>query len=134
MLSLTDAPSIQRVMAQTLDADLRTLLAERLFLAAKAGLQDLTHIVVVQPGDTIEDLKTEIGFSPLRNPIDGFAFGEDGFEPYWAWLADLGGWYELIHTIGDSGYAITLLVSKADGVPAELLAMCATYVEGPSCD
>ncbi len=133
MLSLTDAPSIQRVLAQAMDTDLRTLLAERLSLAAKAGLQDLTHIVVVQPGDTIEDMKAEIGFSPLCNPIDGIAFGQNGFEPYWAWLTDLGGWYELIHTIGDSGYAITLLVSKADGVPAELLAMCATFVEEPSC-
>ncbi|MDT0507446.1 hypothetical protein [Novosphingobium sp. MMS21-SN21R] len=133
MLSLTDAPSIQRVMAQPLDPRLRTLLAERLSIAAKAGLQDLTHIVVVQPGDTIEDLKAEIGFSPVCNPIDGSAFGQEGFEPYWAWLADLGGWYELIHTIGDSGYAITLLVSKTDRVPAELLAMCAACVAVPSC-
>jgi hypothetical protein len=133
MLSLTDAPSIQRVMAQPFDLVLRALLAERLTLAAKAGLQNLTHIVVVQPGDTIEDLEAGIGFSPLCNPIDGIAFGRKGFEPYWARLADLGGWYELIHTIGDSGYAVTLLVSKAAGVPAELLAMCAAYVEGPSC-
>jgi hypothetical protein len=133
MLSLTDAPSIQRVMAQAINTDLRTLLAERLTLAAQAGLQNLTHIVVVQPGDTIEDLKAEIGFSPLCNPIDGIAFGQEEFEPYWAWLADLGGWYELIHTIGDGGFAITLLVTKADAVPAELLAMCAAYVGGPSC-
>lgn len=133
MLSLTDAPSIQRVMAQPLDPVLRALLAERLDLAAKAGLQNLTYIVLVQPGDTIEDLEAEIGFSPVCNPIDAIAFGQEGFEPYWAWLADFGGWYELIHTIGDGGYAVTLLVSKADEVPAELLAMCGTYVEGPSC-
>lgn len=134
MLSLTDAPSIQRVMAQPMDADLHNLLAGRLTLAAKAGLQDLTHIVVVQPGDTIEDLKAEIGFSPLCNTVDGLAFDQEEFEPYWAWLADLGGWYELIHTIGDSGYAVILLVTKDHGVPAELLAMCAGYLEGPSCD
>jgi hypothetical protein len=46
----------------------------------------------------------------------------------------VGGWYELIHTIGDSGYAIILLIAKDHGVPAELFAMCAAYVEGPSCD
>lgn len=133
MLSLTDAPSIELVMGQALDPELCTILANRLRLAAEAGLQDFTHIVVVESCDTMEALTAEVGFSPLINPLDGVPFGQKGFVPYWAWLADLGGWYELIHTIGDSGFAITLLVTKADDVPAALLAVCLTYLEGSSC-
>ncbi|MBB3858997.1 hypothetical protein GGQ88_000237 [Novosphingobium hassiacum] len=132
MLSLCDAPSIERVMGQALDPELRTLLDDRLKLAADAGLQDLTHIVVVQPGDTIEDLKSEIGFSPLYNPVSGIRFGCEGFEPYWAWLTISGGWYELIHTIGDSGFALTLLVEVGEGTC--LREMCAAFAGDVRCD
>lgn len=131
MLSLYDSASTEHVLRQTLDPSLRTILTSRLALAVSAGLQSLTHIVVVQPGDDEEAIKQEVGFSPLVNPVSGIRFGCEGFEPYWAWLTVSGGWYELIHTIGDSGFALTLLVEVGGG--ACLRELCATYAKDAPC-
>ena len=50
----------------------------------------------------------------------------------WGWLAALDGWFELIVTVGDSGFAYVLLIEDADGTLPELLAMCRRYTgDGP---
>ncbi len=69
-------------------------------------------------------LLEEIGWSPLVDPLTEERFGSADFEPYWAWLQDLGGWFELLHPVANSGFAYILLISRAPGVLPELLAMC----------
>jgi len=89
-------------------------------LATEGDLLDLTHIVVVQDGDTEEALKAELGFSPLMHPIDGTRFGQAGFHPYWDWLADLGGWHEMIISIGNSGFAVIVLIERDSGAVSDM--------------
>lgn len=134
MLSLYNKASIAAAMGQPIDLALRTLLQTRLDQAANADLLDLTHILVVQPDDTEAMIIGEIGFSPLAGPFDELRFGIAGFYPHWAWLQDLNGWYEMIVTVGDSGFAYILLIEKAAGVIPELVAMCAHYVARDQCD
>ena len=134
MLSLHDRASMAAAMGQPIEPALRTLLEARLDQAAEADLVDLTHILVIQPGDTEEQIRAEIGFSPFVEPLDGVRFGTAGFYPHWAWLQDLGGWYEMIVTVGDSGFAFILLIEKAVGVLPELLSMCAHYAAADQCD
>ena len=70
-----------------------------------------------------------VGFSPLHEPIAGARYPHPDFHPHWDWLADLGGWFELVETFGGT-FAYVLLVQDADGVPPDLLAMCRRYAGG----
>jgi hypothetical protein len=127
MLSLYNATSSAAVLDQPLNPALRTLITDRLSDARALELVDLTHIVVIQPGDTERAVRRELGWSPLENPIDGDRFGTVNFLPFWPWLQDLGGWYELLHPIGNDGFAYILLIENADGVLPGLLTMCRKY-------
>ena len=127
MLSLYDATSSAAGLDQPLNPALRTLITDRLSDARALGLADLTHIVVIQPGDTEQAVRQELGWSPLENPIDGDRFGTANFLPVWPWLQDLGGGYELLHPIGNDGFAYILLIENADGVLPDLLTMCREY-------
>ncbi len=130
MLSIYDEASAAAVLNQPLDPALRSILTGRLADAAAIGLADLTHIAVIQPGDTEVMLIDELGWSPLVNPIDEVRYGETGFLPYWGWLEDLAsGWYELVHPVGNAGFAYILLIQRAEGVLPELLRMCREHCE-----
>ena len=134
MLSLYDEASIAAVMEQPLQPALRSLLQARLDQTTAADLRSLTHLLVVQPGDTEAQIATEIGFSPLVEPFEGARFGAAGFQPHWTWLHDLGGWYEMIVTVGNDGFAFILLIEKALGVHPDLLRMCEQYGGAMRCD
>jgi hypothetical protein len=128
MLSLHDEATMQAVLALTIDPHLRALLTARIIHYAAAGLGSLTHIVVVQPGDTTAVITREIGLYPTTSPIDGAHFGSLAFHPFWDWLEDQGGWFEMIVTVGDTGFAYILLIEDAEGVDPELLALCNAHV------
>lgn len=127
MLSLPDAAAIEAALNQPLDSDLHAVLLERFDQITTQLLGDLTHIVVIQPGDTEADIIDVCGWSPLVHPIDGTRYGDRDFQPYWAWLRDLGGWYELIQPVGNEGFAYILLIEKGD---TAFSAMCE---QGLSC-
>lgn len=129
MIDLPNAAAIRAALRQPLPPQLHDLIANRLKLASDNGVADMTHILVVQPNDTEADIIEAIGFSPLVDPLSAGRFGTAEFQPYWAWLQDLGGWYELIHTVGNSGFAFILLIDKADGVLPELLRLCEGYAD-----
>lgn len=124
MLSIYDRATALDAFDQPLDPVLRSILSDRLTHAAAIGLADQTHIIVIRPGDTEAMLVEEIGWSPLIDPMSEARYGEPGFQSYWAWFQDLGGWYELLHTVGNSGFAYLLLIEEAEGVWPELLEMC----------
>ena len=133
MLSLYDEASIVAVMEQPIQPVLRSLLQARLDQTAAADLRSLTHLLVVQPGDTEAQIVTEIGFSPLVEPFEGARSGTAGFQPHWAWLHDLGGWYEMIVTVGDTGFAFVMLIEKSTGMLPDLLNMCEQYAGTVQC-
>jgi hypothetical protein len=129
MLSLPDAAAIRAALHQPHPARLHAILADELATAETCELQDLTYILVIQPGDTEEAIKDEIGWSPLVNPVEGTRFGTADFLPYWVAIEDLGGWYELIHAVSNDGFAYILLIEDAPGVSTDLLRMCRQYAE-----
>jgi hypothetical protein len=123
MLSFYDAAGLRNALTLPLRADLRELLHQRITQIFADGLEDLTHIVALCRGDTEAMLKAEVLFSPLE--WDGRRWGDPGFQAWWDWLHDHGGWFELIYCVGDSGFAYILFVEDCDH-PAlmHLLAMC----------
>ncbi len=125
MLHLYDRATIAHALTLYLEPRLHTLLADRIgsLVRADHDLTDQTEFLVIEPGDTEEDVIGAVGFSPLVEPIDGIRFGEPGFYSWWDWLADRGGWFEMIVTFG-STFAYVLLIRDADGAIPALLTLC----------
>lgn len=128
MISLFDTPSLERALALPLDRSLRRLLTDRVshLNALEFDVRDLTYFLIVDTGCTLADIADELGWSPLVSPLDGSVFGTDGFQPYHDYLADHGGWFELIVSAGNDA-AFVILVQDQDGADAELLGFCRTY-------
>jgi len=127
MLSLYDEATTKAALALPIDPDLRALLTTRIVHYVAANLASATHILVIQPNDNESDVEREIGFYPTTNIIDGVRSRSAAFDPFWDWLQDLAGWFEMIVTVGDSGFAYILLIQDADGVDPDLLAMCRAH-------
>ncbi len=128
MLSFDDGASIAGASLLVLEPRLAALISARAAaLATPYGdLADLTHILVVEAGDTEAQIVEAVDFSPMANPIDGARFGDAGFQPWWDWLQRHDGWFELIVCVGDSGFAFVLFVADAEGVDRRLLDLCRT--------
>lgn len=119
MLNLPDRDSQLAVLDQPLEANLKRLLFGRVRDAATLGLADLTNIVVIEPGDSEADIDDAIGFSPLVSRIDGIRH-----QPDWDWIEKHEGYWELVYTVSNDGFAFLVLVQDAPGVLPELLALC----------
>lgn len=81
MLNLPDRDSQLAVLHQPLEPNLKRLLQGRVRDAAVLGLADLTHLVVIEPGDSEADIVEAIGFSPLVSRLDGVRH-----QPDWDWI------------------------------------------------
>ena len=133
MLSFADPASI--VAAPTHapnDAVLQRLLADRVHDWAATDLLELTHLLIVGPGDSEDDIVREVAFSPLISSIDRIPYGSPGFQPPFDWIEAHPGWFELIQTVGNDGFAFVLFVEDAPGTAPELLAMCRSGAEQPA--
>jgi hypothetical protein len=126
MLNLPDRASQLSVLDQPLDPSLHALIKGRVQDAFNLGLADLTHIVVVEPYDTEDDLIEALGFSPLVSRLDG-----NRLEPDWDWLECHPGWWELVYTVSNDGFAFLVLVQDAPGVLPDLLALCRAAAATP---
>lgn len=120
MIALHDRVSIEEALSSSLDTRLRQLMAECLsqtIRATRFDLADFTSLIVVEPGDTDDDICCEIGFSPLSNIAKDIRL-QRGV------LKDHHGWFELAFFIGNDGFAYVLFVQDTDGVEPNLLALC----------
>lgn len=106
------------------DPQLKKLLSDRVQDWTALGLLDLTHLAIIEVGDTDASITEAVGFSPLINPLDGKRHGMKGFVFPFDYIEDHGGWFELFVTVGNDGFAFHLFVRDREGVDPELLAMC----------
>ena len=128
MLSFHDASAIASAPStSSIDLALSQLLADRVQDWAATDLLDLTHLAVIQTGDTEAAIVDEVAFSPLVNPLDGRRFGSKGFEPCWDWLERHAGWFEMIVTVGNDGFAFVLFIQDSDGIDPQLRRLCQSY-------
>jgi hypothetical protein len=127
MLSFADAPSILAGPTHAPnDPVLQRLLAERIHDWAATDLLGLTHLLIVEADDREQDLLNEIAYSPLVNPIDGVRFPSPDYVPPFYWLERHDGWFELIQTVANDGFAFVIFIHADEGDP-ELLSLCQTY-------
>lgn len=107
------------------DPALRALIEGHLTRAKSNGLEDLTCIAVVEPADTEETFQSELGFSPLENPLTETRYGAPGFTPAWNWLEVHPAWVETIWTAGDDGFAFIVFVPTGNTAFTPLFEACA---------
>src|SRR4051794_12011556 len=113
MLSYNEAAAIAAAPTNApVDDALRQLLADRVHDWAATDLLDLTHVLIVQAGDTEQDLLDAAGYSPLVNPLDEQRFGDVHFKPSFDWLQVHDGWTEIIETVSNDGFAFVLFVEN----------------------
>lgn len=128
MISLFDTPSLERALSLPLDRKLRQLLNDSVAYlnALDVDVRETTYYLVVPAGASAADVEEELNWSPLINPYDGLAFGEEGFQPFHDFLADRGGWFQLIYSAGNDA-AVVIFVQDDDGTDPGLLAMSRLY-------
>jgi hypothetical protein len=125
MLHLYDRATMALALSRDLEPQLHRLLSARI-AALGEELIDWTEYLVVEPGDTEDDIVRHVGFSPLVEPFDGIRFGEPGFHPHWDWLIKHIGWYEMSVSFG-STFAYGIFIQAASGTSPPLLQMCRHY-------
>ena len=123
MLTLRSPDDAVRVV----DPRIRRLVELRLAQVCAGEPYDVDRhgcMVVVEPGDTLEDLERVTGLALLSDAFGEFRYGDVDFVPAAEVIEDHGSCFELVFVLSDDGYAITLVVPHTEGVDPELLAMC----------
>lgn len=93
----------------------------------RLDLLDLVPILVIEPGDTEENIIREIGFSPLVNRVDGERFPSPEFTPNWEYICNHGDWFEQVYVTGDDGSGVMIFVPDDDRIDLALLTLCRHY-------
>ena len=117
------------------DPDLRALVALRfrqLNSPDDPDAPDATgHFIVVEPGDTVEQLEQLVGLPILHGLFDDLPFGHPDFFPCSEILEEHRNEstciYEMVFIGNDDGAATTLFVPASEGIPADLLALCRSF-------
>lgn len=127
MKVITDEASFEATIEATTDPALRRMLAARLKLYRANCLIDLTMLLVLDRGETAEDIERESGINPLVNPIDGARYGSPKFHQYADWISFEAGHHEWLTCIGNSGRAVIALVADQPGADPLLLDMLRSH-------
>jgi hypothetical protein len=101
--------------SDAIDSELRQLITDTFARVADCP-EILGFVLVVEPGDTLAIIDTQLGF-----PILG---GRHEF------IVEHAGYFELVFVLGQDGYGIEVLIPKEIALP-ELLAMCIEHALPP---
>ena len=130
MIVLRDPQSV----VQVADSYICALVALR-FTQVMAGepYDDDRHgtMVVVEVGDTVEQLEQEISLPILHGLFDDLPFGDPDFTPCFEILEghqyEHHTIYEMVFISNDDGAATALFIAGTEGINADLLAMCRSF-------
>ena len=88
---------------------------------------ELGYFLVIEPGDSIDAITTQIGVNILANRFTGIRWDQPGYTPSFEFIEEFSACYELVFILDDSGYGIDIFISKGTGVDPDLLVMCQRY-------
>ena len=132
MITIYDCADMARILSGPIHADLKAILLGRLAILypefSDWDLADLANFIVVESGDTIAAIESELGFSPFVNRVEGIRFPDPAFDPSWEFCIAREGYYDLTFALSDSGPGLCLLVPDRDDVAPQLLALIKAYV------
>ncbi len=112
MLSIRNSADMDRALVALLDPALRQLLTLRRDQLAEDGLDldEIVHIIVVRPGDTLADVEAEAGVAIATNLVDGSRLGDPKFQPLFEYITRSNGYYEAVMILSDDGFGLVLFV------------------------
>ncbi len=87
----------------------------------------LGYFLVIESGDTLDDIACQLGFSILANRFTGIAYDQPGFTPSFEFVEEFATCYDMVFIISDDGFGIEVFVPKAEGVPPDLRIMCRVH-------
>lgn len=93
------------------------------------------QLIVVEVGDSVEELEKVSGMAILNDPFEDVPFGHPDFSPSFDYLEahhDESGivvCYELHQDTGDDGSGTTLIVPAEEAIADGLLALCRAYAQ-----
>ena len=125
MHEILDLPSTQQIS----DRAIRKLVQQRIddLGGDKFDAAELGYFLIVEPGEILDTINTQIGFNILANRFTGIRWDQPGFTPSFEFIEEFPACYELVFILDDSGYGVDIFVSKGTGVDPDLLAMCQRY-------
>jgi hypothetical protein len=92
------------------------------------------YMIVVEPGDTVQELEQESSCCIGHDLFDDIPFGHPDFTPSFEILEEHHGCFEMLFITNDDGFGITFFIPKTEGIDADLLAMCAEYATAAHAD
>ena len=93
---------------------------------SQLGDEMFVSVIIIETGDTVEDIENEIGFFVMTNLFDDISYPDPDFVPSCEALEDHGDFYEMLFILGDGDEAVEIFIPK-HGVDNELLAMCSQF-------
>jgi hypothetical protein len=93
---------------------------------SQLGDEMFGSVIIVEIGDTVEDIKNEIGFFVMTNLFDDISYPDPDFVPSCEALEDHGCCYEMLFILSDGDDAIEIFIPKG-GVDPLLLSMCSQF-------
>ena len=127
MLVLRDTNAITGIT----DPVLRQLIERRIQEISECcpwDADELGPMIVVEPGDTADDLKPVMGFSILENIFGDAHFGDEDFAPTFEFAEAHGDHlYELVYIVSDGGHGYDIFIVNRPGIDPTILAFCQTY-------
>lgn len=112
--------SIKALADQAHGTELQPLVQNRLKSLLQPDLDYaalLLAVMVVEEGDTTDELESAVGFSVVRNRWNGLPPGGEHFTPSWDALDEHADWFELTFILSDEGEGIVVLLPKAIACP-----------------
>lgn len=112
MLSIRNSADMNGALASLLDPVLRRLLTLRRDQLAEDGLDldEIVHIIIVRPGDTLVEVEAEAGVAIATNLVDGSRLGDPEFEPLFEYVTRKDGWLEAVMILSSDGFGLVLFV------------------------
>ena len=83
--------------------------------------------ILVEPGDTSEQIELDTGYSLLKSLFNGTAYGDPDFTPDFEYLEDHGSFCEAVYIFTDGGFAVVMIVPKEEGIDGKILELCAEF-------
>ena len=87
----------------------------------------LGYFLVIEPGDTLDAIDSQLGFCILANRVTGISYDQPGFSPSFEFVEEFPSCYDMVFVLSDDGFGIEVFVPKAEGIPPDLRIMCRTF-------
>lgn len=130
MYIIDSTSALGRFLDGPVDEKLKRLLRRRGHQLVDPDHPDIApfaRFLVVEPDDERFAVETWLG-STIASAADDDSHSEDAsFDAAWEWIADHGGWFELVFVLTDDGYAHVVFVADQDGVDRRLLDLCRAH-------